>query len=421
MRNFKEFFEVGTALQAVRLGQRVRVNHGRLGEASLPRAVLFRNAFKGCALLGLSSFALAALAAEPPPYREPFAQSFPNRQEQHLQIKAYADKLLQAQAERALLSVEPDFSSPAAYERSLEPYRERLRAAYGTPPPRAKPGRLTKFVRVGEDADCTIFRVWVEVIDGVETYGIYLVPKKPKANAAGKVPLLIAQHGGGGNPEAMVDLDTRVNYRAFGREAVKRGYLVWAPALAMRSSYSGDPAIPGANREQLDGKLRLAGTSIIGLELYKIIESTRTLMATRPEIDAERVGMTGLSWGGFFTIYATALSPFIKVAASSGYFREHGRLLDRVISGKARQPDPERFGGLGHAQALALICPRPCLVEIGDQDAALNPMAGARIEAEHAATFYRKFGVAERFQFSAHAGGHEFDPKTVLDFFDRYL
>lgn len=261
--------------------------------------------------------------------------------------------------------------------------------------------------------------MWVEVIDGVEAYGIYLLPKK--LPATGKAPLLIAQHGGGGNPEAIADLDTRANYRGFGREAVRRGYIVWAPALAMRSSFSGDPAIPGANREDLDRKLRLAGTSIIGLELHKIIESTRTLMRTRPEIDAERVGMTGLSWGGFYTLYAAALSPFIKVAAPSGYFRDYARLLEKIGTGEARQPDPEKPDGLGHFQAIALICPRPCRVEIGVQDEALNPMAGARTEAERAARYYRELGVADRFQFSAHPGGHDYDTQAVLDFFGRHL
>ena len=368
----------------------------------------------------LPLFAVGALVgAETPPYREPFAQSFPNRKEQHLQIKAYADKLLKAQAERSLNSVKPDFSSPAAYERSVQPYRDRLKAAYGTPPPGAKEGRVTRFEKVGEDGLCTIYRAWVEVVDGVEAYGIYLVPKNLTPGT--RAPLLIAQHGGGGNPEALVDLDTRAAYNAFGREAVKRGYIVWAPALAMRSSYSGDAAIPGANREQLDEKLRLAGTSIIGLELYKIIESARTLMRTRPEIDVERVGMTGLSWGGFFTMYATALTPFIKVAAPSGYFRDYAQLLQRAHADEAKPADREGFGGIGHFQAVALICPRPCLVEIGQKDGTLNPMAGARVEAERAAEFYRKLGVADRFQFSAHAGGHEFDTKTILDFFDRHL
>jgi dienelactone hydrolase len=356
------------------------------------------------------------------PYREPFAQSFPIRQEQHLQLKAYTDKLLQTQADRALLSVAPDFSSPAAYERSLAPSRARLSAAYGTPPPGAREGRLTKILPVGEDADCMIYRVWIEVIDGVDAYGLYLVPKKlsPK-NTSGRAPLLIAQHGGGGNPEAIADLDTRANYNSFGRAAVRRGYAVWAPALAMRSAYSGDPAIPGASRELLDQKLRLAGTSIIGVELHKIIESTRTLLRTRPELDPARVGMTGLSWGGFFTMYATALAPFIKVAAPSGYFRDTAQLLARATADTATVADRDLFGALGHFQAIALICPRPCLVEIGEKDSTLNPMTGARAEAERAASFYKKLGIADRFQFSAHPGGHEFDTKTILDFFDRHL
>lgn len=362
----------------------------------------------------------AASAAEPPgagPYREPFAASFPIRREQHLQIKAYADTLLQAQAERALRSFEPDCSSVAAYQRSLTPYRDQLDAFYGTPPPGAKEGRVTRCVQVGEDAECTVFRVWVEVIEGVEAYGIYLVPKHRKA----KAPLLIAQHGGGGNPEAICDLDTRINYHSFGREAVKRGYLVWAPALAMRSVFSGDEPIAGATRELLDQKLRLAGTSIIGLELYKIIASTRALMEARPEIDAERVGMTGLSWGGFFTMYATALAPFIKVAAPSGYFRDTAQLLRRAAADDARAADRELFGGLGHFQAIGLICPRPCLVQIGEQDGELNNLDGARAEAERAAVFYRKLGLADRFQFQTHPGGHEFDVEAILGFFDRHL
>ena len=367
--------------------------------------------------LVVSTMAMATEPATPALYREPFAESFPIRQEQHLQIKAYADNLLQAQAEQALHSVTPDFSSLAAYERSLHSYRDRLGDFFGTPPPGAKDGRVIKFLQVGEDAECTVNRVWIEVIDGVEAYGIYLVPKQRKA----KAPLLIAQHGGGGNPEAICDLDTRINYRSFGREAVKRGYLVWAPALAMRSVFSGDEPIPHASRELLDQKLKLAGTSIIGLELHKIIASTRALMKVRPEIDPERVGMTGLSWGGFFTMYATALAPFIKVAAPSGYFRDYAQLLHRAQADDARAADREVFGSLGHFQAIALICPRPCLVQIGEQDGALNNLDGARVEAERAAAFYRQLGLADRFQFQVHPGGHEFEPAAILDFFDRHL
>jgi hypothetical protein len=60
-------------------------------------------------------------------------------------------------------------------------------------------------------------------------------------------------------------------------------------------------------------------------------------------------------------------------------------------------------------------------VQIGAQDGALNNLDGARVEAERAAAFYRQLGLADRFQFQVHPGGHEFDPAAILDFFDRHL
>jgi dienelactone hydrolase len=311
--------------------------------------------------------------------------------------------------------IAPDFSSVEAYTKSLAPVREQVRTFFGRPPG-AKEGRITKFEQVGEDRHCVVHRVWIEVIPGVEAYGLYLVPKQ----RAAKAPLLIAQHGGGGNPEAICDLDTRDNYRGFGPEAVKRGYIVWAPGLAMRSDFSGDPEIPGASREQLDQKLKQGGTSIIGLELHKIIESTRALIKGRPEIDPERVGMTGLSWGGFYTMYVTAVSPFIKVAAPAAFFKDYDDILVRAKDGKARSPDRELTGGLSHAQAIALICPRPCLVQMGEKDPVV-PIAGARKETERAALFYQKLGLADRYEFQVHDGGHVYDTKAILDFFDRQL
>ncbi len=377
------------------------------------------NAYPLFLVTAIASGAVSAVAAAAEVYREPFAQSFPIREQQHQQIKAYADALLLEKSRSALAAVTPNYTSAEAYVRSLDVHREHLRAFFGTPPPHAKAGTLTKLEQVGEDAEATIFRVWIEVIPGVDAYGIYLLPKKREAG--GKVPLLIAQHGGGGNPEAISDLDTRVNYRAFGREAIRRGYAVWAPALAMRCGYCDDPVIAGGSRELLDQKLKLAGTSLIGLELHKIIESTQTLLRTRPELDSTRVGMTGLSWGGYFTMYATALAPFIKVAAPSGYFRDYEQLLKRAMADDSKLADRDIVGGLGHAQTIALICPRPCLVQIGEGDGALNPLPGARAEAERAAAYYRQLGIADKFQFQVHAGGHEFDPAAILDFFDRHL
>ena len=76
--------------------------------------------------------------------------------------------------------------------------------------------------------------------------------------------------------------------------------------------------------------------------------------------------------------------------------------------------------GFGHFQAIGLICPRPCMVHLGEEDQ-LFDMDGARIEAEQAARFYKKLGIEDRFEFTTHSGGHEFEIVSIFRFFDKYL
>ena len=353
----------------------------------------------------------------PQQYREDWSVSWPNRKAQHLEIKAYVDKLLQENIEKSLSSFQPDFSSIENYKNSLYPYRKALGDYYGYPPPKAKEGKITKFLKVGEDVNCTVYRVWVEVVEGVNAYGIYMVPKKIK----GKTPLIIAVHGGSGNPEAITDIGTREPYHAFGQEAVKRGYIVWAPALAMQSEYAGDPKLPDANRELLDKKLKFAGTSIIGLEFQKIIESTKALVKERPEIDAARIGMTGLSWGSFYTGYTTALAPFIKVAVPSASFRDSEAELKNAVADTSDViPDRFYFRGINRFQAVGLICPRPCMVQVGEKDPLLD-LEGSKKEAARAAEFYKKLGISDKFEYRIHPGAHEFENESIFRFFRKYL
>lgn len=348
-------------------------------------------------------------------YREKFSESFPIRRKQHLEVKEYIDKLIAEQKARSLSSFQPDFSGIEQYKKSVLPYIARHSRNLGYPPPRSVEGAEPRFVRVGKDSVCTVYRMWVEVAEGVEAYGIYMVPH----DIEGKAPLLICEHGGGGNPEAICDLDTRINYRSMGHEAVKRGYIVWAPGLIMRCVYGGDPEIEGADREVLDRKLKLLGTGIIGLELQIIIESTRALIRHRPEIDADRVAMTGLSWGGFYTLHTAAIFPLIKVAVPSASFREHEAVLSRADDPQA-QLERKIFASFGDAQVVGMICPRPVMIQMGEKDT-LFDLDGARREAGKAASFYRKLGIEDRFEFSVHPGGHVFEVESIFNFLDKHL
>ena len=58
----------------------------------------------------------------------------------------------------------------------------------------------------------------------------------------------------------------------------------------------------------------------MGVEAYKISRVFDVILK-RPEVDATRVAMIGLSYDGFYTLYTTALDPRIKVAIASCSFR----------------------------------------------------------------------------------------------------
>jgi len=348
-------------------------------------------------------------------YRESFSESFPIRQQQHLALKKYVDGLIEAEKNRALNRFHPDYSGRKQYERSLVPYREKLAESFGYPPPLARRGSEPRIVLAGKDSVCTIYRIWIRVAEGIEAYGLYMLPH----DIGSKAPLLICQHGGGGNPEAICDLDTRINYRSFGHEAVKRGYIVWAPGLVMRCGYASDPPIEEAERHMLDRRLKLAGTSIIGVELQMIIESTKTLIIHRPEIDPERVGMTGLSWGGFYALHTAALFPEIKVAVPSASFRGHEAILSRI-------DDPENpstrydFQMFGNAQVAGMVCPRPLMIQMGTNDT-LFGLESVRREVKKAAEIYNRLGVGELFEYSEHPGGHVFENESIFAFFKKHL
>ncbi|KPL09390.1 MAG: hypothetical protein AMS26_22925 [Bacteroides sp. SM23_62] len=364
----------------------------------------------------LTAYSAVILGQDVPgQYREAFSESFPIRKQQHVELKEYIDLLVEERKEQSISKFQPDFSGIKQYEKSLIPFREQLAASFGYPPPLATEGSEPRMVYVGKDSVCSIYRIWIGIAEGVEAYGLYMLPH----NIAGKAPLLICEHGGGGNPEAICDLDTRINYHSFGHEAVKRGYIVWAPGLVMRCGYGGDPEIEGADRNLLDRKLKLLGTSIIGMELHMIIESTRTLIRHRPEIDGDRIGMTGLSWGGFYTLHVAALFPEIKVAVPSGNFREHELVLNRVDDPESRV-ERNHFDMFGNAQVAGMVCPRSLMIQMGAEDT-LFDLEGVRREAKKAAAYYDKLGIGDLFEYSEHPGGHVFENESIFRFFEKHL
>src|SRR5262249_2087741 len=118
----------------------------------------------------------------------------------------------------------PDYSSPAAYEKSVESYRKAFCESIGYPPPGDVPKKAPTFDKIGEDGIGTYYRASIPILPEVHAEGIYIVPK----GLTGRAPLIISMHGGGGSPEVAL-FHGGANYHDMVRGGVKAGYIVFAP------------------------------------------------------------------------------------------------------------------------------------------------------------------------------------------------
>ena len=344
-------------------------------------------------------------------YQENDEVSLPIRQEQHDQVARYLERLRELSKEKHTAFFQPDYTNERTYLASTGRYRDLLKERIGYPPPLAVSGKDPVLEPVAEDAHCTIIRVRYEVLEGVEAYGILSIPK----GLSGPAPLLICQHGGGGSPELIANYRSAgtspTNYGDMIYRALERGYIVYAPGLLFR--LGGKEPIDGPERVALDKQLRYVGTSILAVECWKITRALDYLL-TRPDIDPKRVGMSGLSYGGQFTLYVAALDQRIQAAVSSCYFN------DRLLYGWEDWMFHNTLNEFTDAEVAGLICPRPLLVEVGIKDE-LFSIDGARATAPLARAHWEKLGISERFSFIEFDGGHEFQGDEGFAFLDVHV
>ena len=365
-------------------------------------------------------------------FPEEARDSQPILDEQYRQM----DRYFQTAAEEAAAQRERywrrlDFSAPAAFDRSAEAYRkdwtEFLRVPY-----RADLPLNVKTVKVRAFPGYTAYRVWFDTVPGVQAYGILLVPKK-----AGPKPALICVHGHAGTPEIVAGflsdevLQNNI-YRVFGRTAVERGYVAWGPLIWNHYSEEHEPQEgPRAQgRDLLHKKALLTGRTLMGLEVAKLRRALDYLR-TLPDVDAERIGIYGLSKGGHYTLYTAGVETRVKAVVVSGWFNDRLKkltwprneanptpFLTRTHRSEYYLPDLlDRFGD---AELAWMIAPRPLMIEAGTADNSVN-IDFARAEFGRVTEVYKRLGIGERARFASFTGPHQIDGKESFPFLDRWL
>jgi hypothetical protein len=265
--------------------------------------------FAACLALAITSTARAQpKPADSPYYEDTVANSNPLRTQQAKELDDYI--LAQKKDESRLHALfKPNYSSPAAFEKSAQPLRQAFCDSIGYPPPGDIPKDPPTFDKIGEDSLATYYRASIAILPAVHSEGLYIVPK----NLKGKAPLIISMHGGGGSPEVAL-FHGGANYHDMVRGGAKRGYIVYAPQHLFNAD-----GYPKDIRNKIDERMRLIGTSLTAVEIAKITRAIDVLIQ-RPEVDANHIGMVGLSYGGYYALVAPAVDQRIKVTVCSGYY-----------------------------------------------------------------------------------------------------
>ena len=370
----------------------------------------FGLAFLLTLLLGAAgSFPRPGAAQDATYFNQKVSDSDPLRTEQARELNAYIKAMA---ADRTALEgvFRPDYSSAKAFERSAEALRQEFCASIGYPPPGARSQQEATFTEIGADAVGTYYRAMIPILPGVHSEGIYIIPK----SLTGPAPLVVSMHGGGGSPEVAL-FNGGANYHDMVRGAAKRGYVVYAPQHLFRAE-----GYPRDVRSKIDARLRLVGTSITAIEVAKITYAL-DLLVKRPEVNAARIGMVGLSYGGYYAQVTPAIDRRIKVSVSSCYFGvQEGRYAKQELSVPGDFRFPNRFTLFRDADLVALICPRAHQVQAGSRDNASHREMGKRI-APLAASFYQKLGLPAQFEHVVFEGGHEFDDESAWRFVKKHL
>lgn len=310
---------------------------------------------------------------------------------------------------RAAKAWNRDYSSIDALKRSVEPNRRRWEKVI-KPPLLQKSGPLQKtaYPLQGIQAE------WLKLpLGSITAEAILAFP--PKASETNRVPLIIVQHGIGSGPETA--FENGDSYHAYAKRLLDAGFAVLAP-LNLRSI---------ERRNHIERLCRMADTSIPGIELVRV-QHLLDLVLADPRVDAERVGMWGVSLGGMATMFWMPLEPRIKAAVVSAWFNDRRNKMvipDERYSCFLETTEEYVFlsGWLtefSDDDVVSLICPRPLQIQHGKKDG-IAYWPGVVKEFDRAKEHYRKLSIEERIDMVMHEGGHEAVVDKGVAFLRKWL
>ncbi len=256
------------------------------------------------------------------------------------------------------------------------------------------------------------------------------------ANARGKkLPAVICLSGTGGDRIVLTRPDFGIGeYVSLGRgdrprephnrmigwaaELARRGYVT----LSMTQRGLGDRRFTGSNQSKA---ALIQGFTSQGIHAHEIRQAL-SYLATLDDVDPQRIGCTGMSFGGITTFYTTAADS--RFAAAAPLCGGVGTLRHMLEVGTPGYHGvywwvPRILQHFDQPELVAAQAPRPYFIAAPLDDIGM-PREGVAELLKKAAPAYRQAGRPEALVAYRPPGKHSFTPEMfeeLVKFFDQWL
>lgn len=276
----------------------------------------------------------------------------------------YLDRELSASVKGRAKFWKADFSSPAAYERSILPNRKRFAEMIGIADSLV-PDKEMEYIssaaapsKIIENEHFTAYFVRWHVFGDIYGEGILLQPKvRVKAR-------VVAIPDADQDPELLAGiipgLPSKLQYA---RRLAENGCQVIIPVLINRTATGSGSARMSRftnqpHREWIYRQAYTFGRHMIGYEVQKIMAVVNWFDHQNKELDAP-IGLIGWGEGALLGFYSSALDNRVDATLVSGYFGKREKLWEepvyRNLFGLLRE--------FGDAEIAGLIAPRSLIIE----------------------------------------------------------
>ena len=320
-----------------------------------------------------------------------------------------------------------DYSSQAAYEKSVAENREHLKIILGAVDPRVKVrtidlvGSLAQQSLLARGAKFEVLAVRWNVLDGVTAEGLLFNPTgTPTAR-------IVALPDAEWTPEMFTGLAAGVDSASqLPRHLAEQGCQVLVPTLISRDdTFSGHPDVAYTNQPHREFVYRQAfemGRHVIGYEVQKVLAAVDLFAVLNEQQKTEiPIGVAGVGEGGLLALYSAALDTRIRTALVSGYLQPREGLWQEPIYRNVWALLRE----FGDAELASLVAPRALVIEAAAAPESSGPpqpkpgrrggaapgkivtpkLADVKREVDRAAPHFQKLGVADKLTFVSSGDG----------------